>query len=89
MKVALYSRVSTPAIREATLSGLKAARARGVKLGRPSTAMPVDYKERVAKWRVDTGGKGYRKLAEILGLKNPGIAFRVALKLERAHESAQ
>jgi hypothetical protein len=40
MKVALYSRVSTQAIREATLSGLKAAR--GVKLGRPSTVMPVD-----------------------------------------------
>ena len=75
-------------IREATLSGLKAARARGVKLGRPSTAMPVDYKERVAKWRVGTGGKGYRKLAEILGIKNPGIAFRVARELASAHESA-
>ncbi len=85
MRVALYSRVSTQAIREATLSGLKSARARGVKLGRPSAAMPVDYKERVAKWRADTGGKGYRKLAEILGVKNPGIAFRVARELERAH----
>ena len=88
MRVALYSRVSTQAIREATLSDLKAARARGVKLGRPSTALPVDYKERVAKWRVDTGGKGYRKLAEILGVKNPGIAFRVARELASAHESA-
>ena len=48
-------------------------------------AMPVDYKERVAKWRVDTGGKGYRKLAEILGIKNPCIAFRVARELQRAH----
>ncbi len=47
--------------------------------------MPVDCKERVAKWRVDTGGKGYRKLAEILGVKNPGIAFRVARELQRAH----
>ena len=88
MKVALYSRVSTQAIREATLSGLNAASARGVKLGQPSTAMPVDYKERVAKWRVGTGGKGYRKLAEILGIKNPGIAFRVARELASAHESA-
>ncbi len=68
-------------IREATLSGLKSARARGVKLGRPSTALPGDYKERVAKWRAETGGKGYRKLAEILGLKNPGIAYRVARDL--------
>jgi len=42
MRVALYSRVSTQAIREATLSGLKSARARGVKLGRPSTVVPVD-----------------------------------------------
>ena len=42
MKVALYARVLTQAIREATLSGLNSARARGVKLGRPSTAMPVD-----------------------------------------------
>ena len=50
--------------------------------------MPVDYKERVAKWRVGTGGKGYRKLAEILGIKNPGIAFRVARELASAHESA-
>ena len=50
--------------------------------------MPVDYKERVAKWRVGTGGKGYRKLAEILGIKNPGIAFRVARDLASAHESA-
>ena len=48
-------------------------------------AMPVDYKERVATWRADTGGKGYRKLAEILGVKNPGIAFRVARELQRAH----
>ena len=51
--------------------------------------IPVDYKERVAKWRADTGGKGYRKLAEILGVRNPGIAFRVARELastrERAH----
>jgi hypothetical protein len=53
-----------------------------VKLGRPRTALPDDYKERVAKWRVDTGGKGYRKLAEILVLNNPGIAFRVAKQLE-------
>jgi DNA invertase Pin-like site-specific DNA recombinase len=75
-------------IREATLSGLKAARARGVKLGRPSTALPVDYRQRVAKWRADTGGKGYRKLAEILGVKNPGIAFRVARELASAHERA-
>ncbi len=88
MRVALYSRVSTQAIREATLSGLKSARARGVKLGRPSAAMPVDYKERAAKWRADTGGKGYRKLAEILGVKNPGIAFRVARELASAHERA-
>ena len=88
MKVALYSRVSTQAICEATLSGLNSARARGAKLGRPSTAMPDDYKERVAKWRVGTGGKGYRKLAEILGIKNPGIAFRVARDLASAHESA-
>ena len=51
--------------------------------------MPVDYKEHVAKWRADTGGKGYRKLAEILGVKNPGIAFRVARELASAHESAQ
>ena len=50
--------------------------------------MPVDYKEHVAKWRADTGGKGYRKLAEILGVKNPGIAFRVARELASAHESA-
>jgi putative DNA-invertase from lambdoid prophage Rac len=70
-------------IREATLSGLKSARARGVKLGRPSNPLPDDYKERVAKWRADTGGKGYRKLAEILGLKNPGIAFRVAQNLKQ------
>ncbi len=48
--------------------------------------MPVDYKERVATWRVDTGGNGYRKLADILGLKNP--AFRVARDLASAHESA-
>ena len=51
--------------------------------------MPVDYKERVAKWRVGTGGKGYRKLAEILGIKNPGIAFRVARELASTRERAQ
>ncbi len=57
-----------------------------MKLGRPSTALPVDYKELVAKWRAGTGGKGYRKLAETLGVKNLGIAFRVARELASAHE---
>lgn len=71
-------------IREATKSGLNAARARGVKLGRPSTALPADVYQRVARWRLETGGKGYRRLAEILGVKNPGVAFRVARDLSRS-----
>jgi putative DNA-invertase from lambdoid prophage Rac len=76
--LAAISEFERSLIRDRTRAGLRAARARGARLGRPRTPLPVDHQEIVARWRRDTGGKGYRELAARLGIKNPGTAFRLA-----------
>ena len=63
-------------IREATRSGLKAARARGARIGRPRAKLPDDATNVIAMWRNEGGS--YAELARRLGLENPGTAFRIA-----------
>lgn len=53
-------------IRERTKAGLAAARARGAKLGHPSTRLVANHKEVLAQWRAE-GGKHLRDLACRLG----------------------
>lgn len=64
-------------IRERTRAGLRAARERGAVVGRPRVKLPADWREVVAAWRSETGGKGYRELARRLGV-NVGVAHALA-----------
>ena len=77
--LAAISEFERSLIRDRTCAGLRAARARGARLGRPRTKLPADWLEIVAKWREDTGGRNYRILATRLGIKNPGTAYRLAM----------
>lgn len=62
---------------ERTKAGLAAARARGIKLGKPSSRLPTDYVEVVQKW-LDEGGFQLRELATRLGGVSVSTAFRLA-----------
>jgi DNA invertase Pin-like site-specific DNA recombinase len=53
-------------IRERTRAGLAAAKARGVRLGKPSKNLAADHARIVAEWRAE-GGKHLRDLACRLG----------------------
>lgn len=64
-------------IRERTKAGLKSARARGAKPGRPKLALPANHEDIVRRWRTEHEGKSYRTLAKMLGIKNPGTALRI------------
>lgn len=62
---------------ERTKAGLAAAKARGVKLGKPSSRLPANHAEIVAQWRSE-GGKHIRDLAIRLGGVSVSTAFRMA-----------
>lgn len=64
-------------IRERTRAGLRAAKARGATVGRLSVVAPVGDDARravVEAWREETGGRGVRRLAAMLGGVSTGTA---------------
>ena len=64
-------------IRERTRAGLAAAKARGVRLGKPSKNLAADHARIVAEWRAE-GGKHLRDLACRLGGVSVSFAHRLA-----------
>lgn len=64
---------------ERTKAGLAAAKARGVKLGKPSTKLAQNHREIVAAWKAE-GGTHLRDLAIRLG----GVSVSTAYKLAKA-----
>ncbi len=65
-------------IRERTVAGLTAARARGSKLGRPSAILAgKDVPGIVSKWR-ESGNETVRELARMLGGVSTATAWRIA-----------
>ena len=64
---------------ERTKAGLAAAKARGVKLGKPSTRLVTNHQEVVDAWLAE-GGKHLRELATRLG----GVSVSHAFKLVQA-----
>lgn len=65
-------------ISERTKAGLRAARARGRVLGRPSPRIVPNREEVVRAWRAETGGFDFRGLALRLGGVSTATAWRVA-----------
>lgn len=80
--MAAFSELERAIISERTKAGLKAVRARGVTLGKPSQALAgvPDVPGVIAAWREQTGGKGLRELARRLG----GCSTATAARLARA-----
>lgn len=62
---------------ERTKAGLAAAKARGVKLGKPSTRLPANHKQIVEQWRSE-GGTHLRDLAVRLNGVSVSTAFKLA-----------
>ena len=62
---------------ERTKAGLAAARARGVKLGKPSKRLPDNHAEITKAWLAE-GGQQLRELATRLGGVSVSTAFRIA-----------
>lgn len=62
---------------ERTKAGLAAARARGVKLGKPSKRLPENHEQIVAQW-LQEGAIQVRELANRLGGVSTSTAFRLA-----------
>jgi DNA invertase Pin-like site-specific DNA recombinase len=67
---------------ERTKAGLAAARARGVKLGKPSKRLPSNHEEIVHAW-LAAGGKQLRDLAMQLGGISVSTAFRLAKQAQQ------
>lgn len=79
--MAAFAAFERDVIRERTVDGLKAARARGVVLGKVSEKAPRSASERqavIAQWRADGEPGGYRGLAVRLGGCSASSAWRMA-----------
>lgn len=78
--MAAFSELERAIISERTKAGLKAVKARGTPLGKPSRALAgvTDVPGVVAAWRAETGGKGLRELARRLGGCSTATAARLA-----------
>ena len=76
--MAAFAEFERAIIAERTVSGLAAARARGVVLGRPSKCIVANPVAVVALWRMETGGRGLRKLSAMLGGVSVSTASRMA-----------
>lgn len=67
---------------ERTKAGLAAARARGVKLGKPSTRLPANHAEITRQW-FSEGAVQLRELATRLGGVSVSTAFRLAQQVRK------
>lgn len=76
--MAAFAEFERALIAERTVSGLVAARARGVILGRPSKRVAADPATIVAEWRATHGGRSLRTLAAMLGGVSVSFASRLA-----------
>lgn len=77
--MAAFAQFERDLIRERTRAGLRAARAAGKVLGRMSVLAPPEVNQRalvVDAWRNETGGRGVRRLAKMLG----GVSLATAAK---------
>lgn len=68
-------------ISERTKAGLRAARARGAVLGKPSGKLVADPAPIVQAWRAETEGFNIRLLAEKLGGVSTATAWRIAKRV--------
>ena len=87
LQVAMLSTIAAferDLIRERTVAGLRVAKARGVKLGRPSGALRQDWQERLAAWRAEVPRRSLRALAADLG----GVSVSFAWKLAKGVQPA-
>ena len=75
--LAIIAEFEREMIRERTIDGLKAARARGSKLGKPSTKLVANWQEVVTAWKQE-GGKNLRDLAWRLGGVSLSTAYNKA-----------
>lgn len=79
--LAAFAQFERSLIVDRTKAGLKAAKARGVVLGRPSNKMPNEA-SRIAivdKWREEGGPGGYEELGRRLG----GVSRSTAMRVEK------
>lgn len=79
--MAAFAQFERDLIRERTRAGLRAARAAGKVVGRVSAVAPAGADARravVQAWRAETGGRGVRRLAEMLGGVSTGTAAKWA-----------
>lgn len=64
-------------IRERTIAGMRAAKARGSKIGHPSTRLVANHAEVLAQWKAE-GGRHLRDLASRLGGVSVSFAHTLA-----------
>jgi DNA invertase Pin-like site-specific DNA recombinase len=76
--LSVFAQFERSLIVERTKAGLAAARARGVRLGKPSKVLPANWATVVAQWRSETGGTSIRDLAMRLNGVSLSTAFRLA-----------
>lgn len=76
--LSIFAEFERDLIIQRTKAGLAAAKAKGVKLGHPSTRLPGNWPEIVSAWRTETGGTHIRDLATRLGGVSVSTAFRLS-----------
>lgn len=82
--MAAFAEFERSIISERTVDGLKAARARGKVLGKPSAALVgVDVPAVIGQWRAGLEPGGVRGLAKMLGGCSPTTAWRLAKESAR------